>query len=430
MAEQQSEESTQGARFAIKKGQPPVRGKADRHCDASASRPVSAGSLRHMLHGLHQNITDEWQERLQHVLQEEITKSFSETNPVQGSCRTVESAADRRGPPMERRPLKEERHHVREERPGRRTSLASQRPAYKPQGRHFTSRPTMTSRRPQANFTRKETGRDNEDRHDTQSCRILKKILDGYAARGYLRQYLCLTDANEASMITGQESCASPHSDNGDSYSDEGFIAVIPGGIAEGASSREGRQFSSSHLCTKQVVLPHVEISKDDYRKAAAPYDDDPLVLEIKVDNLRVKRVLVDTGSSSDIISLQCLQKLKHDPGTIEKVSKPLVGFGGSVVHPICSILLPVSIGTPPVTKEGAVRFTIVPSLTSFNIILGRPTLNDLKAVIVPYLLLVKFVGSNGGIGALYGNQQLAEIATYLHWNRQLGERLRKRVNS
>ena len=146
----------------------------------------------------------------------------------------MESAADRRGPPMERRPLKEERHHVREERPGRRTSLASQRPAYKPQGRHFTSRPTMTSRRPQANLTRKETGRDNEVRrkrkkpptgnlcgynmtlenillaegqnlgieqwspkrptaskqktpfcafykeegHDTQSCRMLKKILD------------------------------------------------------------------------------------------------------------------------------------------------------------------------------------------------------------------------------------------------------------
>ncbi|XP_021856711.2 uncharacterized protein [Spinacia oleracea] len=153
--------------------------------------------------------------------------------------------------------------------------------------------------------------------------------------------------------------------------------------------------------------LPPVEISKDDYGETTTPYDDDPLVLEIRVANLRVKRVLVDTGSSSDIISSQCLQKLKHDPGTIEKVFRPLVGFGGSVVRPIGSILLPVSIGTPPVTKEGAVRFTIVASLTSINIILGRLALNDLKAVIFPHLLLVKFVGSNGRIGALYGSQQL-----------------------
>ncbi|XP_056685737.1 uncharacterized protein [Spinacia oleracea] len=136
--------------------------------------------------------------------------------------------------------------------------------------------------------------------------------------------------------------------------------------------------------------LPSVEISKEDYRRAATPYDDDPLVIEIKVANFKVKR------------------KLKHDPEAIEKVFGPLVGFGGSIVRPIGSILLPASIGIPPVTKEGVIRFIIVANLTAFNIILDRPTLNDLRAVIVPHLLLVKFVGSNGRVGSLYGNQQLA----------------------
>ncbi|KNA23113.1 hypothetical protein SOVF_027740, partial [Spinacia oleracea] len=128
----------------------------------------------------------------------------------------------------------------------------------------------------------------------------------------------------------------------------------------------------------------------------------------VKVANLKVKRVLVDTGSSSDIISLQYLRKLRHNPEDIEKVYGPLVGFGGSIVRPIGSILLPASVGLPPVIKEVVIRFIIVANLTTFNIILGRPTLNDLKAVIVPHLLLVKFVGSNGRVGSLYGNQQLA----------------------
>ena len=121
-----------------------------------------------------------------------------------------------------------------------------------------------------------------------------------------------------------------------------------------------------------------------------------------------MKRVLVDTGSSSDIISLQCLRKLRHNPEDIEKVYGPLVGFGGSIVRSLGSILLPASVGIPLVIKEVVIRFIIVANLTTINIILGRPTLNDLKAVIVPHLLLVKFVGSNGSVGSLYGNQQLA----------------------
>ncbi|XP_056688783.1 uncharacterized protein [Spinacia oleracea] len=180
---------------------------------------------------------------------------------------------------------------------------------------------------------------------------------------------------------------------------------VISGGIAAGEPCKEGRQKGPPHLRPAQRNLPSVEISEDDYRRAATPYDDDPLVIEVKVDNLKVKRVLVDVGSSSDIISLQCLRKLRHNPGDIEQVYGPLVGFRGSIVRPIGSILLPVSFGIPPVIKEVAIRLA---NLTTFSIILGRPTLNDLKAVIVPHLLLVKFVGSNGRVGSLYGNQQLA----------------------
>ncbi|XP_056690093.1 uncharacterized protein [Spinacia oleracea] len=234
----------------------------------------------------------------------------------------------------------------------------------------------------------------NDEGHDTQSCRMLRKILTDCVAEGHLRQYVHLEDAHEEASPTSK-------------YTNE-RIMVISRGIAAGEPCKEGRQKGPPHLRPAQKNLPSVEISEDDYRRAATPYDDDPLVIEVKVANLKVKRVLVDTGSSSDIISLQCLRKLRHNPGDIEQVYGPLVGFGGSIVRPIGSILLPISFGIPPVVKEVAIRFIIVANLTTFNIILGRPTLNDLKSVIVPHLLLVKFVGSNGRVGSLYGNQQLA----------------------
>ena len=40
---------------------------------------------------------------------------------------------------------------------------------------------------------------------------------------------------------------------------------------------------------------------------------DDPLLIELKVVNTRVKRVFVDSGSSADIITLECLKKLKYN---------------------------------------------------------------------------------------------------------------------
>ncbi|XP_056699639.1 uncharacterized protein [Spinacia oleracea] len=391
------------------------------HCDAAASRPAAAISVRHLLNGAH------------------------EVSPKHDNGRMVESLSEDPDSPMKRRTLEEESRHVKEERPGRwtkRTSLKKN----EAQGRYSPEAP----RRQHESVIRRKNGRGSEEKrgrrksssrgpfmfnkalenillaegpslgiepsprrlttscqqapfcafhndegHDTQNCRMLRKILTDRVAEGHLRQYVHLKDADKEVSPTSI-------------YSDE-RVMVISGGIAAGEPCKEGRQKGPSHLRPAQKNLPSVEISKDDYRRAATPYDDDPLVIEIKVADLKVKRVLVDTWSSSDIISLQCLRKLRHNPEDIEKVYGPLVGFGGSIVRPIGSILLPSSIGVPPVTKEVVIRFIIVANLTTFNIILGRPTLNNLRAVIVPHLLMVKFVGSDGRVGSLYGNQQLAK---------------------
>lgn len=42
--------------------------------------------------------------------------------------------------------------------------------------------------------------------------------------------------------------------------------------------------------------------SEQDRGKLKTPHDD-TLVVEMKIENLRVRRILIDTGSSTDIIS-------------------------------------------------------------------------------------------------------------------------------
>ncbi|XP_021856319.1 uncharacterized protein [Spinacia oleracea] len=123
---------------------------------------------------------------------------------------------------------------------------------------------------------------------------------------------------------------------------------------------------------------------------------------------MRVKRILIDTGSSSDIMSMECLSRLAHDLKTIESIHYPIIGFGGSIIHPVGVINLSVRIGGRKDGRKMVVDFLIVKDLTAYNVILGRPTLNKIKAIVVTHLMLLKYVCDDGAIGTIHGDQQQA----------------------
>ncbi|XP_021860883.1 uncharacterized protein [Spinacia oleracea] len=153
--------------------------------------------------------------------------------------------------------------------------------------------------------------------------------------------------------------------------------------------------------------FPRIEICESDGGRIATPHDD-PLVIEIKISNMRVKHILIDTGSSSDIMSMECLSRLAHDPKTIESIHYPIIGFGGSIIHPVGIITLPVRIRGRNDGREMVVDFLIVKDLTAYNVILGRPNLNKIKVVVVTHLMLLKYVCNDGSIGTIHGDQQQA----------------------
>ncbi|XP_056695175.1 uncharacterized protein [Spinacia oleracea] len=102
------------------------------------------------------------------------------------------------------------------------------------------------------------------------------------------------------------------------------------------------------------------------------------------------------------------MKRLEHDPKTIEKIHYPIIGFGGGVIHPQGIITLPLRVGGRHQSKNLNVQFLIVKYLTTYNIILGRRTLNQAKAVIVSHLMLMKYVCDKGTVGTIHGDQQQA----------------------
>ena len=111
----------------------------------------------------------------------------------------------------------------------------------------------------------------------------------------------------------------------------------------------------------------------------------------------------MDNESSADILYYPTFQQMKLGRDQFRPVHSPLVGFGGMKVQPMGTITLPMVVGAYPqqVTKD--VNFLIVHCSSSYNAIIGRPTLNSLKTVTSTYHLSIKFP-TEYGVGQVQGD--------------------------
>ncbi|XP_065033898.1 uncharacterized protein LOC135666260 [Musa acuminata AAA Group] len=75
----------------------------------------------------------------------------------------------------------------------------------------------------------------------------------------------------------------------------------------------------------------------------------------------------------------------------------------GDSISPLGAITLPLTVGTPPRSKTIMTTFLVVDHPTAYNAILGRPTLNKVRAVVSTYYQTVKFL-TREGVGEVTGS--------------------------
>ena len=131
---------------------------------------------------------------------------------------------------------------------------------------------------------------------------------------------------------------------------------------------------------------------------------NDPLIVEAHIANFEVRRILVDTRASVNIMFAEAFRALNVAEHLLDRSISPLISFSSDIVQPLGSIHLPFTIGTGPYTATITTNFLVVDCPTAYNVILGRTCINDLKAMVSTHMLLMKFPTPYGN-GYIRGDQ-------------------------
>ena len=168
--------------------------------------------------------------------------------------------------------------------------------------------------------------------HDTVDYYDLKQQIEALIKQGKLQRYV-----SKERMDPLQEQA--PWRENECPRPPIGDIRMIIGGTTVTGSSKKVRktylrmvqnvQLTNSVPKMAQIENPIIGFSEEDARRLHHPHDD-ALVVSIRVGDYNTHRVLVDNGSSADILYYPAFQQMRIDKEWLVSTNTLLVGFRGT----------------------------------------------------------------------------------------------------
>jgi hypothetical protein len=181
---------------------------------------------------------------------------------------------------------------------------------------------------------------------------------------------------------------------------------MIYGGQVANASARHRKQ-ERREVCSVKVAAPvyldwsdkPITFDQGDHPDRVPSPGKYPLVVDPVIGNVRLTKVLMDGGSSLNIIYAETLGLLQIDLSAIRAGAAPFHGIiPGKRVQPLGQLDLPVCFGTPSNFRKETLTFKVVGFRGTYHAVLGRPCYAKFMAVPNYTYLKLKMSGPNGVI--------------------------------
>ena len=182
--------------------------------------------------------------------------------------------------------------------------------------------------------------------HDTDECYDLKQQIENLIRQEKLRNFLRRDHKDEKLKGKVEEPSRPPL----------GEIKVIVWGTSAKQSSKSKKtylkvvqnvQLSGRPLKTGGTNEQAITFTNENAGRVHHPHDD-AIVITLLIANYTTRRVLIDNGSSTDILYYPAFQQMRLGRDQFRPMNSPLVGFGGMKVQPVGTITLPVVVGAYP----------------------------------------------------------------------------------
>jgi len=214
--------------------------------------------------------------------------------------------------------------------------------------------------------------------HHINKYLALGHQLDEFVNNGFLKDYLAGSSTAAALTV--------PEEDQAHEMPIHGEVHTISGGFSGGGcTSYQRKRYVRSVNSVAEEGLDDpwesdLVFTKADLRDVV-PHDNDPMVISVVTVGRRVHRVLVDQGRSADVMFWSTFNKMQLSPNLLRPYKGCLYGFAGDQVEVRGYLELRTTCTDGTTSRTESIRYLVVNANLAYNILLGRTSLNRLRAV-------------------------------------------------
>ncbi|XP_058185836.1 uncharacterized protein LOC131303063 [Rhododendron vialii] len=203
---------------------------------------------------------------------------------------------------------------------------------------------------------RKKCSYHNELGHYTTACAPYKALLERLVAQGHLDQYI------DRSKTPARQTNPNPNEQRPLIHVIHGLVSkefesTLQADLSRASTSKQVLVVGPGFKRPRTEELPKwtITFTERDLERVQTPHSD-ALVVTVKIGVHDVKRILIDQGSSAEVMYYDLFKKLDIPGLALQPTDVPLIGFNGAPVWPLGRIFLPVVVGSKTLT----VKFIVV----------------------------------------------------------------------